>query len=81
MPAPLTLVPLVPVARTPAKAFVQSILMDLVMVMAPKPPGSMQLMIPAVEVFEMAPAKVLHGAVWLHGLASSPPPETQVRVA
>src|SRR5580704_1539866 len=29
----------------------------------------------------MAPAKVLHGAVRLHGLASSPTPETQVRVA
>jgi len=33
------------------------------------------------EVFEMAPAKVLHGAVRLHGLTSSPTPETQVRVA
>jgi hypothetical protein len=29
----------------------------------------------------MAPAKVLQGAVRLHGLASSPTPETQVRVA
>jgi hypothetical protein len=29
----------------------------------------------------MAPAKVLHGAVRLQGLASSPTPETQVRVA
>jgi hypothetical protein len=29
----------------------------------------------------MAPAKVLHGAVRLHGLTSSPTPETQVRVA
>jgi len=30
-------------------------------------------------VFEMAPAKVLHGAVRLHGLASSPTPDTHVR--
>src|SRR5690348_1594735 len=29
----------------------------------------------------MAPANVLHGAVREHGLASSPTPETQVRVA
>jgi hypothetical protein len=29
----------------------------------------------------MAPANVLQGAVLLHGLASSPTPETQVRVA
>jgi hypothetical protein len=29
----------------------------------------------------MAPAKVLHGAVRLQGLASSPTPDTQVRVA
>ena len=29
----------------------------------------------------MAPANVLHGAVRLHGLASSPTPETQVRDA
>src|SRR6478609_9422014 len=29
----------------------------------------------------MAPAKVLHGAVRLHGLTSSPTPETHVRVA
>jgi hypothetical protein len=29
----------------------------------------------------MAPANVLHGAVRLHGFASSPTPDTQVRVA
>jgi len=29
----------------------------------------------------MAPAKVLHGAVRLHGLTSPPTPDTQVRVA
>jgi len=35
---------------------------------------------PPAAVFEIAPGKVLHGAVRLHGLASSPTPETQVRV-
>src|ERR1700752_2662207 len=54
---------------------------DLVMVTAPKPPGSRQLISPPAAVLEMAPAKVLHGAVRLHGLASSPRPETQVRIA
>src|SRR5204863_4779394 len=34
----------------------------------------------AAAVFEIASAKVLHGAVRLHGLASLPTPETQVRV-
>jgi hypothetical protein len=38
-------------------------------------------MMPAAAVFEIAPAKVLQGAVRLHGLTSSPTPETQVRVA
>jgi hypothetical protein len=51
------------------------------MVTAPKPPGSRQLISPSGAVFEIAPAKVLHGAVRLHGLTSSPTPETQVRVA
>src|SRR2546421_12146683 len=54
---------------------------DLVMVTAPNPPGSRQLMMPGLAVLEIAPAKVLHGAVRLHGLTSSPTPETQVRVA
>src|SRR5262245_62880469 len=54
---------------------------DLVMVTAPKPPGSRQLISPLTWVLEMAPAKVLHGAVRLQGLASSPTPETQVRKA
>src|SRR6266481_685533 len=81
IPAALTLMPLVPAASRPAKVAVQSMVIDLVMVTVPKPPGSRQLMIPFVAVFEIAPAKVLHGAVRLHGLASSPTPETQVRVA
>src|SRR6201999_3601372 len=54
---------------------------DLVMVTVPMPPGSRQLISPAVAVLEIAPAKVLHGAVRLQGLTSSPTPETQVRVA
>src|SRR2546430_2672949 len=51
------------------------------MVTAPYPAGSRQLMIPGLAVFEIAPAKVLQGAVRLHGLTSSPTPETQVLVA
>src|SRR5207253_1008194 len=43
------------------------------------PPGSMQLMMPPAAVLEMAPANVLHGAVRLQGLRSSPVPETHVR--
>jgi hypothetical protein len=34
-----------------------------------------------MAVFEIAPAKVLQGAVRLQGSASLPTPETQVRVA
>src|SRR5689334_21717678 len=56
-------------------------LIDLVMVTEPKPPGSSTLISPPAAVFEMAPANVLHGAVRLHGLASSPTPDTHVRVA
>src|SRR5262249_9297612 len=59
----------------------QSIVIDLVIVTAPKPPGSVQLISPLAAVFEMAPAKGLHGAGRLHGLASSPTPDTAVRVA
>jgi hypothetical protein len=55
---------------------------DLVIVTppTPKPPGSRQLTSPPVAVFETAAAKVRHGAVRSHGLASLPRPETQVRV-
>src|SRR3954470_18072550 len=51
------------------------------MVTPPKPPGSRQLISPLTAVFEIAPANVLQGAVRLHGFASSPTPETQVRDA
>src|SRR6266849_2930865 len=55
--------------------------MDLVIVTAPNPPGSRASISPPTAVLEIAPAKVLQGAVRLHGLASSPTPETQVRDA
>src|SRR5438876_7427614 len=80
-PAPLIMIPAVEVFSTPASNGPPSMVMDLVIVTAPKPPGSSTSMIPAVAVFEIAPAKVLHGAVRLQGLASSPTPDTQVRVA
>src|SRR4029077_18932575 len=78
--AALNTTPLVPATSTPAVPISQEMVIDLVMVTAPKPRGSRQLISPLGAVFEMAPAKVLHGAVRLHGLASSPTPETQVRV-
>src|SRR5262247_2095731 len=53
--------------------------MDFVIVTTPNPPGSKQLISPPAAVFEIAPAKVLHGAVRLHGLTSSPTPDTHVR--
>src|SRR4029079_15600948 len=43
--------------------------------------GSRASISPPAAVLEIAPANVLHGAVRLQGLTSSPPPETQVRVA
>src|SRR6266498_5078359 len=58
-----------------------SIVIALVIATTPKPPGSRASISPPAAVFEIAPAKVLQGAVRLHGLASSPTPETQVRVA
>src|SRR3982074_3676883 len=81
VPAPFTLIPFPAPASTPPRNGRQSIVIDLVMVTAPKPPLSIQLMMPPIAVLEMAPAKVLQGAVRLHGLTSSPTPETQVRVA
>ena len=80
-PALMTM-PLVPAASMPAICTPPpSIVIDLVMVTAPKPPGSMTLISPPAAVLEIAPANVLQGAVRLHGLASLPTPETQVRVA
>src|SRR5262245_21014846 len=75
------LMPLVPLNRIDPNTSWQSMVIDLVMVTAPKPPGSRQLISPLSAVLEMATAKVLHGAVRLQGLASSPTPDTQVREA
>src|SRR5205814_8608769 len=81
VPAALTMTPVVRDARIPANVPVPSMVIDLVIVIAPKPPGSSTEISPQAAVFEIAPAKVLQGAVRLHGFASSPTPETQVRVA
>src|SRR5687767_14491511 len=79
--AALTTMALVPDTRTPPSVWSQMIEIDLVIVTPPKPPGSKQLISPPAAVFEIAPANVLQGAVRLQGFASSPTPETQVRVA
>src|ERR1041385_4608470 len=77
-----TTMPLVPATKTEATCPPPpSMVMALVMVTAPYPAGSRASISPAGAVLEIAPAKVLQGAVRLHGLASSPTPETQVRVA
>src|SRR3569833_84550 len=75
------MMPLVAATRTPACVLSQMIWIALVIVSEPKPPGSRQLISPPAAVFGNAPWKVLHGAVRLHGLTSSPTPEIQVRVA
>src|SRR5437773_9879898 len=75
------MIPCTPLASTLAKVPLPSIVIDLVMVTAPKPPGSSASISPPGAVFEIAPANVLQGAVRLHGFTSSPTPETQVRVA
>src|SRR3569833_3280971 len=78
-------IPLTPAARIdptwPPTPPPQSRVIDLVIVTAPNPPGSRQPISPPAAVFEIAPAKVSHGAVRLHGLTSSPTPEIHVRVA
>src|ERR1043166_8449192 len=78
---PLTMTPWTPEERMLPSVPMQSIVIDFVIVTAPNPPGSRQLMRPGVAGFGLAPANVLHGAVRLHGLASSPTPDTHVRVA
>src|SRR5580704_12650166 len=78
----LTVMPLVPATTIPPSPTPSAArVIALVIVTAPKPPGSNTSISPPATVFEMAPAKVLQGAVRLQGLASSPTPETQVRVA
>src|SRR6185369_7356662 len=77
----LTMIPFVPDTTIPAVTPSAEMVSALVMVTAPKPPESRTLISPTAAVFERAPAKVLQGAVRLHGSASLPTPETQVRVA
>src|SRR5215208_7747574 len=79
--AELMMIPVVPAARMLPITPLHLIVIDLMMLMVPKPAESRQLISPFVAVFEIAPANVLQGAVRLHGLTSSPTPETQVRVA
>src|ERR1044071_7984460 len=79
--AALTVIPVVREARMEANVPVPSRVTDLVIVTAPKPPGSNASISPQAAVFEIAPAHVLQGAVRLQGLASSPTPDTQVRDA
>src|SRR5205807_5231797 len=79
--AALTTMAFVPDTSTPPSVYWHLIVIALVIVTAPKPPGSRQLISPPEAVFEIAPANVLHGAVRLQGLTSSPTPETQVREA
>src|SRR5882757_7739681 len=75
------MIPLVACTRTPAVPAWQAMVIAFVIVTAPKPPGSRQLISPPAAVFETAPANVLQGAVRLHGFTSSPTPDTHVRVA
>src|SRR4026207_1419562 len=79
--AALMMIPFTREARIEAIVPVPSSVIDLVIVTAPKPPGSRASISPQAAVFEMAPAQVLQGAVRLQGLASSPTPDTHVREA
>src|SRR5215213_2740182 len=79
--AAFTVIPVLREARIEANWPVPSRVMDLVIVTAPKPPGSSASISPQAAVFEIAPAQVLQGAVRLQGLASSPTPDTHVREA
>src|SRR4051794_40390556 len=72
---------LVPATSAPPSVYWHLMVSDLPISPPPKPPGWRQLISPPLAVFEIAPAKVLQGAVRLHGFASSPTPETHVRVA
>ena len=65
LPTALMMIPWVAAARTPACDPSPSMVSDLVMVTAPKPPESSTLMKPPSAVLLIAPANVLHGAVRL----------------
>jgi len=73
---PLITKPFVPTTKTLETPGPPSMVIDLVMVRASKPPGSRQSISPLPAVFDMAPANVLHGAVREQGFASSPTPDT-----
>src|SRR5215210_5572201 len=77
----LIMMAFVPDTSTPASKPSLEMVIDLLIVTPPKPPGSRTLISPAVAVFEIAPAKVLQGAVRLLCLTETPTTETQVRVA
>src|SRR3569833_37921 len=70
-----------PAARIPPRVLERSMVMVLLIVTSPYPAGSISLISPPAAVLLIAPARVLHVAVRLHGLASSPVPETHVRDA
>src|SRR5262245_37016495 len=76
-----TMMPLTVAASIPARVPSPLMVITLVIVTAPKPPGSRTEISPQGAVFEIAPANVLHGAVRLHGFASSPTPNTHVLIA
>src|ERR1044072_6902010 len=79
--AALITIPFTRDARIEANVPLPSSVIDLVIVTAPKPPGSRASISPQAAALEMAPAQVLQGAVRLQGLASSPTPDTHVRGA
>src|ERR1044072_5894818 len=79
--AALMTIPFTRDARIEANVPEPSRVIDLVIVTAPKPPGSRASISPQAAVLEIAPAQVLQGAVRLQGLASSPTPDTHVREA
>src|ERR1700680_3287486 len=75
----LTVIPLVPDARMEAIPF-PSMAIDFVMVTGPYPPGSRTSISPPAFVLEIDAAKVLQGALHVHGLLSSPAPQTNVKL-
>src|SRR4029079_10007719 len=81
MPLPLMVTPETPLAVMSPSRPPPSRVIDLVTTTLPKLPRSSTDTPPPAVVLTTAPAKVLHGRVRLHGLASSPAADTQGRVA
>src|SRR5260370_6611749 len=73
------LIPVTPAPMIEANAALPSRVIDLVIVTAPKAPESSASISPPLAVFGIAPAKVLHGAERVHGVAPTPAPQTHVR--